>query len=98
MIQKAGCLRLALFKLVGEGELCGLFLQFGELVLVLGDLLEGRLDELSLHVTDGDGEFVDLQVPENDLPLQEEHLPLQAVPLVEVLLTDLLQVVLAGGL
>merc|ERR1719402_443449 len=84
--------------LVGEGELCGLLLQFGELVLVLGDLLEGRLDELSLHVTDGDGEFVDLQVPENDLPLQEEHLPLQAVPLVEVLLADLLELVLAGGL
>jgi len=92
------CLRLALLKLVGEGELCGLLLQFGELVLVLGDLLEGRLDELSLHVTDGDGEFVDLQVPENDLPLQEEHLPLQAVPLVEVLLADLLEVVLGGGL
>ena len=34
----------------------------GKLVLVLGDLLQGVLDELALHVTDGDGELVDLGV------------------------------------
>merc|ERR1712241_918453 len=61
-------------QLVGECELGGLLLQLGELVLVLGDLLEGGLDELSLHVTHGDGELVDLEVAEDDLALQEEHL------------------------
>jgi len=83
-------------QLVGEGELGGLLLQFGELVLVLGDLLEGWLDELALHVTDGDGELVDLEVAEDDLSLEEEHLGLQLVPLVEVLLADLLEVVDGG--
>merc|ERR1711872_974661 len=69
-------LALGLLQLVGKGELGCLLLQFGELVLVLGDLLEGGLDELAL---------------------QEEHLSLEAVPLVEVLLADLLQVVHGGG-
>jgi len=83
-------------QLVGEGELGGLLLQFGELVLVLGDLLEGWLDELALHVTDGDGELVDLEVAEDDLALEEEHLGLQLVPLVEVSLADLLEVIHGG--
>jgi len=69
-------LRLALFQLVGEGELGSLLLQLGELVLVLGDLLESGFDELALHVTDGDGEFIDLEVAEDDLALEEEHLSL----------------------
>merc|ERR1719451_79377 len=34
-----------------------------------------------------------MEVAEDDLALQEEHLSLEAVPLVEVLLADLLQVV-----
>ena len=54
------------------------------------------LDELALHVTDGDGELVDLEVAEDDLGLQEEHLALEAVPIVKVLLADLLQVVHGG--
>merc|ERR1711992_241641 len=83
-------------QLVGECELCGLLLQLGELVLVLGDLLEGGLDELALHVTHGDGELVDLEITEDDLALQEEHLGLQLVPFVEVLLADLLQIVHRG--
>merc|ERR1711992_516799 len=83
-------------QLVGECELGSLLLQLGELVLVLGDLLEGGLDELALHVTHGDGELVDLEVAEDDLALQEEHLGLQLVPLVKVLLADLLQVVHGG--
>jgi len=91
-------LALGLLELVGEGKLGGLLLQLGELVLVLGDLLEGWLDELALHVADADGELVDLQVPEDDLSLEEEHLPLETVPSVEVLLADLLQVVGAGTL
>ena len=66
------------------------------LVLVLGDLRQGGLDEVALHVTDRDGELVDLEVAEDDLALQEEHLALEAVPLVEVLLADLLQVVHGG--
>ena len=66
------------------------------LVLVLGDLRQGGLDEVALHVTDGDGELVDLEVAEDDLGLQEEHLALEAVPFVEVLLADLLQVVHGG--
>ena len=95
------------------------------LVLVLGDLRQGGLDEVANHVTDrdgelldlelvakgklgslllhlgklgtdGDGELVDLEVAEDDLGLQEEHLALEAVPLVEVLLADLLQVVHGG--
>ena len=89
-------LALGLLQLVGKGELGCLLLQLGELVLVLGDLLEGGLDELALHVTDGDGELVDLEVAEDDLALQEEHLGLQLVPLVKVLLADLLQVVHGG--
>jgi len=38
------------FELVRERELGCLFLELGKLVLVLGDLLEGGLDELALHV------------------------------------------------
>jgi hypothetical protein len=83
--------------LIGECEFGGLFLQFCEFVLVLGDLFEGGLDELALHVTDGDGELVDLEVSEDDFTLEEEHLSLKTVPLVEVLLADLLQVVFGGG-
>ena len=83
-------------KLVGEGKLGSLLLQLGKLVLVLGHLLEGWLDELALHVRDGDGELIDLEVAQNDLTLQEEHLSLQLVPLVKVLLADLLEVVHAG--
>ena len=45
----------------------------GKLVLVLGDLLQGVLDELALHVTDGDGELVDLEVAEDDLGVQVVH-------------------------
>jgi len=90
-------LALGLLELVGEGELGGLLLQLGKLVLVLADLLQGRLDELALHVGHGDGQLVDLEVAEDDLALQEEHLALEAVPLVEVLLADLLQVVHGGG-
>merc|ERR1719291_208386 len=86
-------LALGLLQLVGKGELGCLLLQLGELVLVLGDLLEGGLDELALHVAHGDGELVDLEVAQDDLALQEEHLGLQLVPLVEVLLADLLEVV-----
>merc|ERR1719500_302604 len=84
-------------ELVGKGKLGSLLLQLGKLVLVLGDLLQGGLDELALHVTDGDGELVDLEVAEDDLTLQEEHLALEAVPLVKVLLADLLQVVHGSG-
>jgi hypothetical protein len=83
-------------ELVGEGKLGGLLLQLGELVLVLGDLLEGWLDELAFHVTDGDGELIDLKVAQDDLPLQKEHLSLELVPLVKVLLADLLQIIHAG--
>ena len=66
------------------------------LVLLLGDLRQGGLDEVALHVTDGEGELVDLEVAEDDLGLQEEHLALEAVPIVKVLLADLLQVVHGG--
>ena len=83
-------------ELVAKGKLGSLLLHLGKLVLVLGDLLQGVLDELALHVTDGDGELVDLEVAEDDLGLQEEHLALEAVPFVEVLLADLLQVVHGG--
>jgi len=86
-------LALGLLQLVGEGKLGRLLLQLGELVLVLAHLLQGGLDELALHVADGDGELVDLEVAEDDLALQEEHLALQAVPFVKVLLADLLEVV-----
>ena len=96
-LRRRGDLALGLLQLVGKGKLGSLLLQLGELVLVLGDLLQGGLDELALHVTDGDGELVDLEVAEDDLTLQEEHLALEAVPLVEVLLADLLQVVHGGG-
>merc|ERR1712203_953378 len=71
-----GDLALGLLQLVGKGKLGRLLLQLGELVLVLGDLLQGGLDELALHVTDRDGELVDLEVAEDDLALQEEHLSL----------------------
>ena len=83
-------------ELVGEGKLGGLLLELGELVLVLGHLLEGGLDELALHVADGHVELVDLEVAEDDLALQEEHLALEVVPLVEVVLDDLLEVIVAG--
>jgi len=95
---KAGALLVLGFELVRERELGSLFLELGELVLVLGDLLEGGLDELSLHVRDGHVELVDLEVPEDDLPLEEEHLSFQVVPLVKVLLDNLLELVLAGVL
>jgi len=83
-------------ELVGKSELGSLLLQLGKLVLVLGDLLEGRLDELALHVTDGDGELVNLQISQDDLTLEEEHLSLELVPFVEVSLADLLEVVDGG--
>ena len=73
-------------QLVGESELGGLLLQFGKLVLVLGNLLKGWLDELALHVTDRDGELVDLEISEDDFSLEEEHLSLELVPLVKVFL------------
>jgi len=91
-------LALGLLELVGEGELGGLLLQLGKLVLVLADLLQGGLDELALHVGDGDGELVDLEVAEDHLSLQEEHLALETVPFVKVLLADLLEVVHVGVL
>jgi len=90
-------LGFALFELVGEGELGCLLLQFGKLVLVLGDLLECGLDELALHVTHGDGELVDLEVAEDDFTLQEEHLSLEAVPFIKVLLADFLEVIGGGA-
>ena len=68
-------------ELIGKGKLGGLLLQLGKLVLVLGDLLEGGLHELALHVGDGHVELVDAQVPQDDLALQVEHLALQVVPL-----------------
>merc|ERR1711976_702880 len=92
----SACVALLGLELVGESELGSLLLPLSKLVLVLGDLLEGWLDELALHVTDGDGELVDLKVTEDNLSLQEEHLSLKLVPLVKVLLADLLEVVHAG--
>merc|ERR1712080_814914 len=83
-------------QLVGEGELRRLLLQLSELVLVLGHLLQRRLDELALHVADRHVELVDLQVPQDDLALQEEHLAFQVEPLVKVLLDDLLQLLVGG--
>jgi len=83
-------------QLVGEGEFRRLLLQLGEFILVLGHLLQRRLDELALHVADRHVELVDLQVPQDDLALQEEHLALQIEPLVKVLLDDLLQLVVGG--
>jgi len=99
--RRASCARALLvlgFELVREGEFGGLFLELGKLVFVLGDLLEGGLDELALHVRDGHVELVDLEVPEDDFSLEEEHLTLQVVPLVKVLLDNLLELVLAGVL
>merc|ERR1711970_533798 len=96
-LRRRGDLALGLLQLVGKGKLGSLLLQLGELVLVLGDLLQGGLDELALHVTDGDCELVDLEVAQDDLALQEEHLSLKAVPLVKVLLADLLEIVHAGA-
>merc|ERR1712018_227561 len=40
--------------------------------------------------------LVDLKVTEDDLALQEEHLGLQFVPFVKVLLADLLQIINGG--
>jgi len=97
---KAGICRshlaLGLLQLVGKRKLGGLLLQLGELVLVLAHLFQGGLNELALHVGDGDGELVDLEVAEDDLALQEEHLSLEAVPLVKVGLADLLEIVDGG--
>jgi len=86
-----------LLQLVGEGKFGCLLLKFGKLVLILGDLLQCGLDELALHVTHGDGEFVDLEIAEDDFALQEEHFSLKGVPLVEILLADFLEV-LGGGI
>ena len=47
-------------ELVGEGKLGRLLLELGELVLVLGHLLERRLDELALHVAHRHVELMDL--------------------------------------
>ena len=69
-------------QLVGKGEFGRLLLELGELVLVLGDLLEGGLHELALHVGDGHVELVDAEVAQDDLALQEEHLALEVVPLI----------------
>ena len=60
-------------ELVSKGKLDSLLLHLGQLVLVLQDVL----DELVLHVNDGGGE---LEVTEDDLALQEEHLALETVP------------------
>ena len=56
-------------ELVAKGKLGSLLLHLSKLVLLLGDLLQGVLNELALHVTDRDGEVVDLEVAEDDLGL-----------------------------
>ena len=43
-VMVGGGLALGLLQLVGERELGGLLLQLGELVLVLGNLFQSRLD------------------------------------------------------
>ena len=53
-------------ELVAKGKLGNLLLHLGELVIILRDPLQDVLDELALHVTDGDGE---LEVAEDDLAL-----------------------------
>merc|ERR1712212_1093379 len=83
-------------QLVGKSKLGSLFLELGKFVFVFGHLLEGGLDELALHVTDGDGELVDLKVTEDNFTLKEEHLSLKRVPLVEILLADFLQLICGG--
>jgi len=80
-------------QLIGESKLGCFLLKLGKFVLILGHLLEGGLDELALHVTDGDGELVDLKITEDDLTLEEEHFSFKGVPFVEVLLADLLELV-----
>ena len=70
LLRSAMVLLVLGLQLVGEGKLGGLLLQLGELVLVLGHLFQRGLDELALHVTDGDGE---LEVAEDDLALEEEY-------------------------
>jgi len=87
------CSKLFGLQLVGKSKLGSLLLQLGELVLILGDLLQGGLDELALHVADGDGELVDLEISEDDFSLEEEHLSLELVPLVKVFLADLLEII-----
>jgi len=90
-------LALGLLQLVGERKLGSLLLQLGKFVLVLAHLLQGGLDKLALHVGHGDGQLVDLEVAEDNLALQEEHLTLESVPFVEVVLADLLQFVHVSG-
>ena len=65
-------------ELLAKGKLGNLF-HAGKLVLVPRDPLQHVLDELVLLVNGGDGE---LEVAEDDLALQEEHLALETVPLV----------------
>merc|ERR1712212_165691 len=84
-------------QLVGKSKFGSLFLELGKFVFVFGDLLEGGLDELALHVTDGDGELVDLKVTEDNFTLKEEHLSPKRVPLVKILLADFLQLI-GGGI
>merc|ERR1711974_524067 len=85
-------------ELVGKGKLGRLLLELGELVFILGDLLEGGLDELALHVGHGHVKLIDAEIAQDDLALQEEHLALEVVPLIEELGADLLEVVDGGGL
>ena len=47
-------------ELVTKGKLDSLLLHLGKPVLVLGDLRQGRLDEVTLYV--GDSELVDLEL------------------------------------
>merc|ERR1740122_548023 len=91
-------LALGLLQLVGKGKLGSLLLELGELVLVLGDLLEGGLDELALHVRHGHVELVDAEVAQDDLALQEEHLALEVVPLIKELGANLFEIVDRCGL
>merc|ERR1719270_1728083 len=62
-------LLLDVLELGAQVELARLLLQLGELVLVLGHLLQRRLDEFSSKIIDGDVELVDLIALELDLLL-----------------------------